>query len=161
MRTAPTTCSNEKPGREGRAYSVRRGLIAVVARVVPVIARGAAIAAGISAGAGAIGIGVIFLVEARRHAAATPTRLVAVAPARRVGTAASAAPLFRREPGRQAAAETRPAAMPAAFGKGRRSHAGADDNSRDQRRRGNTPGHNATSTEILSVAKRSRPARCS
>src|SRR5438445_1537706 len=99
----------------------------VIVPISPVVARRAAVPARVRA----IRVGVIFLVEARRHAAAGPAFLLAVAPARRIGTAIRAAIAI------------------AMFCKGRRRHAGADDNSRDQRRRGNTPGHNATSTIIV------------
>jgi hypothetical protein len=54
-----------------------------------------------------------------------------------------------------------PATVAAALGKGRRSHADAGDNSRDQCRRGNPPGHNATSTIIVLIAKRRGSHCCS
>jgi hypothetical protein len=52
-------------------------------------------------------------------------------------------------------------AAPAMLGEGRSRHAGADDNSRNQCRRGNTLGHNATSTIIVLVAKRLGSLACS
>src|SRR6476646_7985635 len=116
---------------------IRRAAIGVgIVAVATGIAAGAVVVAAIAAGISAVRAGMVLFVEPRRHVAATPTGLVAVAPARWVGTAIPAA----------VTAAVIPVAM---LGKGRRRHPGADHNSRDQRSRDNTPSHNNHPSTII------------
>src|SRR5438067_6507351 len=75
-----------------------------------------------------IGIGIIFFVEPRRHAAATPACLVTVTPTRRIGAAIPAAALSIT-----------------VLGESRSCHANPDDERRHQCRAGDLSGHGATS----------------